>query len=108
MASTEGAVSCIHFSTRDLPKRERVPFWREYFGRHVIRAHIEALSKGDFDAQGTLWSVPGVRVHWSAYSEGARILRPRELINADDDNIALLIDCSGTTRFSQAGSRDRA
>jgi AraC-like DNA-binding protein len=105
MASTEPAVSCIHFSTRDLPKRDRVPFWLEFYGRHVIRTQIETVSKAHFDAQGTLWSVPGLRLHASSYSAGTRMLRPRELIaaNADDDNIALLIDCRGTVTFSQAG-----
>jgi AraC-like DNA-binding protein len=103
MASIEPAVSCIHFSTRALPKRDRVPFWCEFFGRHVIRTHIETESKAHFDAQGTLWSLPGLRVHSSSYSARTRILRPRELISANDDNIALLIDCGGTVTFSQAG-----
>jgi AraC-binding-like domain len=103
MASTEPAVSCIHFSTRALPKRERVPFWCEFFGRNVIRTHIEPKSKEHFDAEGTLWSLPGLRVHASSYSAGTRILRPRELISGNDDHIALLIDCMGTVTFSQAG-----
>jgi AraC-like DNA-binding protein len=103
MASTEPAVSCIHFSTRALPKRERVPFWCEFFGRNVIRTHIEPKSKEHFNAEGALWSLPGLRVHSSSYSAGTRILRPRELISANDDDIALLIDCRGTVTFSQAG-----
>jgi AraC-like DNA-binding protein len=102
MRATAPAFSCIRFSTRDRPQRERVPFWCEFFGRHIIRTRIELLSE-TFDAQSTLWSVPGLRVHWSSYSAGARILRPRELISADDDNIALLIDHRGTAAFSQAG-----
>lgn len=103
MAATEHAVSCIHFSTHNRPKNERVPFWCEFFGRNIIRTRIEPASDTRFDAQGTLWSVPGLRVHWSSYSAGARVLRPRELISAKDDNIALLIDRSGTAVFSQAG-----
>jgi hypothetical protein len=103
MAATDHAVSCIHFSTRDRPKGERVPFWCEFFGRNIIRTRIEPASDTRFDAQGTLWSVPGLRVHWSSYSAGARVLRPRELISAKDDNIALLIDRTGTAVFSQAG-----
>jgi AraC-like DNA-binding protein len=103
MAAAECGVSCVHFSTRNLPKRERVPFWCEFFGRNVIRTRIEVASRVRFDAQGTLWSAPGLRVHMSSYSAGASVLRPRELISAHDDNIALLIDCSGTAVFSQAG-----
>jgi AraC-like DNA-binding protein len=103
MAATEPAVSCIRFSTGDRPKRERVPFWCEFFGRHVIRTRIELASDASFDAQATFWSVPGLRIHWCAYSAGARVLRTRELISANDDNIALLIDRKGTAMFSQAG-----
>jgi AraC-like DNA-binding protein len=103
MAATQPAISCMHFSTLGRPKRERVPFWCDLFGRHVIRARIERLSETGFDAQGILWSAPGLRVHWSSYSAGATILRPPELISADDDNIALLIDRGGTAATSQAG-----
>jgi AraC-like DNA-binding protein len=102
MAETEPVVSCIHFSTRDRPKHERVPFWCDFFGRHIIRTHIEPVSETRFDAQSTFWSAPGLRVHWSSYSAGARVLRSRELISATDDNIALLIDRRGTAAFSQA------
>jgi hypothetical protein len=103
MAATGRVVSCIHFSTRDRPNSERVPFWCELFGKNVIRTRIELASETRFDAQSTLLSAPGLRVHWSSYSAGARVLRPRELISANDDNVALLIDCNGTAVFSQAG-----
>jgi AraC-like DNA-binding protein len=103
MVATGRAVSRIHFSTRDRPKSERVPFWCELFGKNVIRTRIELASETRFDAQSTLLSAPGLRVHWSSYSAGARVLRPRELISASDDNIALLIDRDGTAAFSQAG-----
>jgi AraC-like DNA-binding protein len=80
-----------------------VPFWCEFFGRNVIRARIEVAPETPLDAQSTFWSVPGLRAHWSSYSAGARVLRPRELISPNDDHIALLIHRSGTAAFSQAG-----
>jgi AraC-like DNA-binding protein len=95
-------VSRVVFSTRDLPERERVPFWCEFFGRHVVRTQIEPVAQTNFDAQATLWSMPGLRAHWS-HSSGARVRRPRKLISVDDHHIALLIDCMGTSIFSQAG-----
>jgi AraC-like DNA-binding protein len=103
MEASESAGSSVRFSTHDLPKRERVPFWREVFGRHVIRTDIEPVSEAQFNAEGALWSVPGLRVHWASYSAATRILRPRELISHNDDNLALLIDCAGTVNFAQAG-----
>jgi AraC-like DNA-binding protein len=80
-----------------------MPYWCDFRGRHVIRTRIEPASDAEFDAQGTFWAVPGLRVHWSSYSAGARVLRLYELISANDDNVALLIDRRGTTVFSQAG-----
>jgi AraC-like DNA-binding protein len=103
MAVSEPAVSCLKFSTGNLPKRARLPYWSEFFGRHVIRTQIEADAEAQFDADATLWSTNGLRVHWVAYSAGARVTRPRELISAEDDRIALLIDRAGTATFSQAG-----
>jgi AraC-like DNA-binding protein len=95
--------SFVRFSTSDLPRRERVPYWREMFGRHVIRTHVEPVGDEQFNAEGTLWSLPGLRVHWSSYSAAARLLRPRELISGEDDHIALLIDFAGTVGFAQGG-----
>jgi len=103
LASAEPAVSYVTFATRDLPKRERVPYWCEFFGRNVIRTRIEPAARTPFDAQATLWSVPGLRAHRVSYSAGAQVLRPRELISPNDGNMGMLIDCRGTTTFSQAG-----
>jgi AraC-like DNA-binding protein len=102
--ATEPVGAYVHFSTGKLPRRERVPFWREAFGRHVVRLDIEPLSEAEFDAEGSVLSLPGLRVHWASYSAATRILRPRELISGGDDNVALLIDPAGTVVFSQAGS----
>jgi AraC-like DNA-binding protein len=104
MAATKPAVSRISFSTGERPKRERLSFWCDFFGRHILRTQIEPVSRAHFDAEATLWSMPGLRVHWASYSAAARVVRPRELISADDDNVALLIDRGGTTTFSQAGN----
>lgn len=104
MASNEPSGGYVHFSTRDLPLRERVPFWREAYGRHVVQLDIEPLSEAQFDAKGSLLSLPGLGVHWSSYSSPTRLARPRELISANDDGVALLIDPKGTVIFSQAGS----
>jgi AraC-like DNA-binding protein len=103
MPAIQSGVSLLRISTRTRQESERIPFWCEFFGKHIIRTRIELAPGTGFDAKGTLLSVPGLRVHWSSYSAAARILRPRELISSDDDNIALLIDRIGTVAFSQGG-----
>jgi AraC-like DNA-binding protein len=104
MASSEASGGYVQFSTRDLPLRERVPFWREAYGRHVVQLDIEPLSQAQFHAKGSLLSLPGLGVHSSSYSCATRLARPRELISGNDDGIALLIDPKGTVIFSQGGS----
>jgi hypothetical protein len=94
----------LQFSTNDLPAENRLPFWREVFGRHVVRLDIESLSEESFDAGASLWSFPGLRTHQSYYSNPTRLSRTRGLIAGNDDNVALIIDLKGTIGCSHAGS----
>jgi len=94
----------LSFSTRDMPEKERVPYWREVFGRHIIRVEFEPRSDEPFEARAMLWSVPGLRAHWPTYKGPARLRRTRELIAQTDESVALLIDRKGSLRWSQRGA----
>jgi AraC-like DNA-binding protein len=94
----------LRFSTKDLPAEKRLPFWREVFGRNILRLDIETLSSQGFDAEASLWSLPGLRLHRTSYSGPTRLSRPRELISEGDENIALILDLKGTISSSHAGS----
>jgi AraC-like DNA-binding protein len=94
----------LSFSTRDMPEKERVPYWREVFGRHIIRVEFEPRSDEPFEARAMLWSVPGLRAHWPTYRGPARLRRTRELIAQTDESVALLIDRKGSLRWSQRGA----
>jgi AraC-like DNA-binding protein len=94
----------LSFSTRDLPEKERVPYWREVFGRHVIRVDFTPQSEARFEAEASLWAVPGLRAHWSVYRGAARLRRTKELISQTDEDVALLIDRKGSLRWSQRGA----
>ena len=37
MNAGDSSPQSLSFSTRNMPEKERVPYWREVFGRHVIR-----------------------------------------------------------------------
>jgi AraC-like DNA-binding protein len=90
------------FSLAAMPVQERVPFWREMFGRTVIRADIEPLSEDGFNAEASLRALPGLRTV-SCTSSLARIRRTRELAGDGDDDLALVINSSGMTAPSQLG-----
>jgi AraC-like DNA-binding protein len=91
----------LRFSTGALPAPERLPFWREVFGRQMVRVDIEPELDAPFEAAATLRAVPGLRSMLCTSSEG-RLLRPREFIAADgDDTVAVFINLSGTVSGSQ-------
>ncbi len=94
----------LSFSTRNMPEKERVPYWREVFGRHVIRVDFAPKSDAPFKAEASLWAVPGLRAHWSNYGGPAQLRRTKELISQTDEGVALLIDRKGSLRWSQHGA----
>jgi AraC-like DNA-binding protein len=99
--ASEGA-DCIplRFSTAALPAAERVPFWREVFGRKLVHVDIEPLADAPFEATATLRALPGLR-RLSCASTAARTQRTRELVADGDDGFALLINMGGAMTASQ-------
>jgi AraC-like DNA-binding protein len=52
----------VRFSTNHLPERERLPRWREEFGRGLVQVDIEPVSRDrPFQAEAILQALPGVR-----------------------------------------------
>jgi AraC-like DNA-binding protein len=87
-----------------MPEKDRVPYWREAFGRHVIRLEFEPKSNEPFEAEASLWAAPGLRAHWSTYKGPGHLRRTRELISSTDECVALLIDRQGAISWSQNGT----
>src|SRR5262245_55080320 len=82
----------LRFSTWDLPERERLPRWREEFGRGLISVEIEPLRPDEtFHAEATLRALPGVK---TAFCEGsaARFERTQAMAAAGDDSIGLVVN----------------
>ena len=104
MNAGERPSQSLSFSTRNMPEKERVPYWREVFGRHVIRVDFTPRSDTLFEAEASLWAVPGLRAHWSGYKGAAQLRRTTELISQKDEDVALLIDRRGSIRWSQRGA----
>src|SRR5262245_2520893 len=92
----------LRFSTDALPPRERVPFWREWFARKVVRVDVAPLSDENFAALATLRAWPGLRsISW--VSAPALMARERAVVADGDDTVALLINLSGDTSATQRG-----
>ena len=94
----------LRFSTRGLSERERLPMWREEFGRSMLRVEIEPLSDGPFRPEATLRSLPGLRTI-TATNSAARFDRTGVLAAADgDDFISMIISecCTASQRGRDA------
>jgi AraC-like DNA-binding protein len=90
------------FSTREIPERERVPMWREEFGRSLLRIDIEPLSDLPFHAEATLRALPGLRI--AACTSSAVRLQRTPVITADgDDSIGMIVNLGESGFVSQRG-----
>ena len=90
--------SPLRFSTCGVRERERLPMWREQFGRALLRADIEPLAL-PFHVEAELRALPGVRVIKSA-SSAMHFQRTRALISDADDSIGIIVskDCTASQR----------
>jgi AraC-like DNA-binding protein len=93
----------VRLSTNDLPKRERLSFWREVFGRQICRVDIEPQSDDPMAAEAALLALPGFRAMWSLNATPARWTRTPALLADGDDNFALLMALGGATGWTQRG-----
>jgi AraC-like DNA-binding protein len=90
----------LRFSIGPLPERDRVPFWREVFGRQIVHVDIEPLSDDGFEAEAKLRPLPGLR-SVSFVNSAARFVRPPKLVADGDDALAVLMNLGGTLTASQ-------
>jgi AraC-like DNA-binding protein len=77
------SVPMSRFSTEAFPERERLAAWREIFGRTVVSLEIEPLNLERFQAEATVWQLPGLGV-LRASSDAVHLTHSRELIVDDD------------------------
>jgi hypothetical protein len=61
-APVAGNVSKFRFSTDDFSERERLTAWREIFGRAVCHLDIEPVAGPRFQADSTVYVLPGLGV----------------------------------------------
>jgi AraC-like DNA-binding protein len=101
MATAAADFSPWRFSTDDLPARDRVPFWREFFIRKVMRAEIEHLSDHPLEAEATFLAWPGLRAGWFNVSTLMTCYRTRTMVGECDDSLSFFIKKSGNWTLSQ-------
>lgn len=91
----------MRFSTADLPEHERIPAWRDYWGRRVFGADAVPMTEAPFAADVDVRTLPGVRV-LTTLTSPLRVVRTAASA-ADGSDCIGLVTCTGSIAASQAG-----
>jgi len=94
--------AALRFSTRELSERERLPIWREEFGRSLLRVDIEPLSDLPFHAEATLRALPGLRTI-ACTGSAVRFQRTRAMVADGDDSIGIIVNLGESATVTQRG-----
>ena len=87
-----------------LTERDRLPMWREEFGRGLVQVDVAPLLSDDlpFHAEATLLALPGVGTALCSGS-AARYDRTRTLAAKGDGSIGMIVNLGGKAAASQFG-----
>lgn len=89
------------FSTEDVPERDRLPRWREEFGRVVVRVDIEPVSpERPYRAEAITRTLPGLRTA-ECNGASARYTRTKAMAADSDDSIGLIVNLGPKALVSQ-------
>ena len=88
--------SPIRFSTDDLPERDRLPAWRDFFGPKIFNVEIEPISDMPYRSCVAVRLLPGISL-MSMLSTPARIFRPARLLSDGRDGFGLMVNSSRGT-----------
>jgi AraC-like DNA-binding protein len=107
MQPEKGDSALLRFSTRDFPEKERIPFWREVFGRQICHIDIEPHGDGPMDIDATMLALPNLHVGLCRAATPACWNRTAELAKDGDDSFGFVIPLGGViTRFQRGDDVD--
>lgn len=91
----------MRFSTADIAEHERVPAWRDYWGRRVFGADAIPMTDTPFAADVTVRALPGLRVLTTDTSP-LRVVRTAKSTVDGTDCLGLVV-CTSRIDASQSG-----
>ncbi|CCD96851.1 putative transcriptional regulatory protein [Bradyrhizobium sp. ORS 375] len=92
----------VEFSTDHIPERERAAFWREHFGRVMLRVDFEPAPDVAFKARNRALTLPGLQL-FDAWATPARISRSGSYLADGADNVMLAINREGRASVEGGG-----
>src|SRR5690242_20231671 len=81
---------------------DRVPIWREVYGKTILRLDIEPLADRKFEADMRLRALPGLKIVEGVLG-GAADRRTRASLADGNDNLGLALNSTGLSIASQRG-----
>ena len=99
--SPNGDLAPLKISTSDLPERDRLPFWRDFFSQKIVLANIDLLSTLPLRAEVSLYALPGMRIMWSDLSTPMRGERTQQMVSQGDDSISIIVKQDGVFTMRQ-------
>lgn len=100
--NTGAADRGIQFSTDVLPKRDRLPYLREVFGRSIIGLDLQPFQNRPLKWVASMHAFEGLVVV-SGRTDGIIKRRTRSLLADGNDDLLLTINLSGVSLSSQVG-----
>jgi AraC-like DNA-binding protein len=90
----------VRFTLENIPEHERLPVFREVFGRHVLKYDLEPLPDVPFDVDLRFQVLPGLMM-MSGRAHGSRNRRTFETLAADPtDDIGMIVNIRGPHRVT--------
>jgi AraC-like DNA-binding protein len=84
----------FRFSTDDLPEKDRIPVWRETFGRAIVKMEMEPVGDGPFRSVADIQMLPNLSIA-RASSSPNRVTRTKALAGDGSDDLVLGILLGG-------------
>lgn len=95
----QGEETSFRFSTDELPERDRLPIWREAFGRNIVKLDMEPVGDGPLRIEGHIQALPNLAIA-SFSSSPAKVTRTKALASDSSDDLVLVIS-KGDVLFHQ-------
>jgi AraC-like DNA-binding protein len=100
-----GNAGILHVSTAAMLSRDRLPRWREEFGRAFLHIDFEPRNAASFEATATMRAWPGMGAMVARISP-AVMLRSKAMITADDDRFGFAFNANSGRSLLQQRDRD--
>ena len=103
---SEYADRALHFSTDSVPARDRLPYFREVFGRSTARVELGPVEGCPLGWSASLYSFDGLGVI-SGQTKGVTCRRTQQLLTDGNDDFLLTTNLSGASLAFQVGRECR-